>query len=116
MFNTGLSLHEEELSYKASLSLLMQLYYIGVVRWNGVMRRKAPNSITYEVLPTDSIKVPPVHRILRDIEGLAQSIGTVGLINPITVDENKVLKFGGRRLAAFKLLKMKEIPCIVVSG
>ena len=39
-------------------------------------------------------------RDLGDIAGLATSIAKIGLLNPITVDENGRLLAGARRLAA----------------
>jgi ParB family transcriptional regulator, chromosome partitioning protein len=41
-------------------------------------------------------------RDLGDIEGLAASIAEVGLLTPITVDENGRMLAGARRLAACK--------------
>ena len=53
-------------------------------------------------------------RDLGDIKSLADSIGEIGLINPITVyyDEKMkpVLIAGYRRIKAFELLKRDEIP------
>jgi ParB family chromosome partitioning protein len=45
---------------------------------------------------------------------MAASIEDIGLLNPITVDENGLLLAGGRRLAACKLLGWKDIPVSVV--
>lgn len=56
---------------------------------------------------------------LPDIEALAADIKANGLINPLTVvnggegSKKYVVKAGNRRLAALKLLKVKEIPVIV---
>lgn len=44
-------------------------------------------------------------RDLGDIAGLATSIAKIGLLNPITVDENGRLPARARRLAACKLRK-----------
>jgi ParB family transcriptional regulator, chromosome partitioning protein len=41
-------------------------------------------------------------RDLGDIAGLATSIAEIGLLNPITVDENERMVPGARRLAARK--------------
>ena len=53
-------------------------------------------------------------RDLGDIKSLADSIGEIGLINPITVyyDEKMrpVLIAGYRRVKAFELLARDEIP------
>jgi len=49
-----------------------------------------------------------------DIESLAQSIETEGLINPITIDQDNNLLAGGRRLAAAILLKWNDITCNIM--
>jgi ParB family transcriptional regulator, chromosome partitioning protein len=51
---------------------------------------------------------------MGDLAGLAESIEDIGLLNPITVDENGRLLAGARRLAACKRLKWKTIPVNVV--
>ena len=52
-------------------------------------------------LPISEIVVGERHRRdLGDIRGLADSIADIGLLNPITVDENGRLLAGARRLAA----------------
>jgi ParB family chromosome partitioning protein len=66
-------------------------------------------------LPLGNIRVGKRHRRdLGDIEGLAASISDIGLLNPITVDEDGRLLAGARRLAACKQLGWKEIPVNVV--
>lgn len=49
-----------------------------------------------------------------DIAWLASSITDIGLLHPITVDENRRLLAGARRLTACKKLGWKEIPVRVV--
>ena len=70
-----------------------------------------------------SIKPVPINKInvgtrfreeLGDIESLAQSIESEGLINPITIDQDDNLLAGGRRLAATIMLKWDEITCNVM--
>jgi len=54
---------------------------------------------------------------LPNIEELAADIKANGLINPLTVTnggDGYVVHAGNRRLAALKLLKVKEVPVIVV--
>jgi ParB family transcriptional regulator, chromosome partitioning protein len=53
-------------------------------------------------------------RELGDIKGLAASIADIGLLHPITVDQDGRLLAGARRLAAFKLLGRTEIPVNIV--
>jgi ParB-like chromosome segregation protein Spo0J len=63
-----------------------------------------------DTLPLDRIVVGERHRRdMGDIAGLAASIDAIGLLNPITVDENGRLLAGARRLAACKLLGRKEV-------
>ncbi len=50
-------------------------------------------------------------RRLTGIEELAADIDKRGLINPITLDRNNVLRAGERRLAAVKLLGRTTIAC-----
>jgi ParB family transcriptional regulator, chromosome partitioning protein len=49
-------------------------------------------------------------RVLTDIDDLADSINRLGLINPITIDENNILIAGERRLAACTRLGWTHIP------
>jgi ParB family transcriptional regulator, chromosome partitioning protein len=57
------------------------------------------------------IKVGKRHRRdMGDIDGLAESIEDIGLLNPITIDEGGRLLAGARRLAACKQLGWKTIP------
>jgi ParB family chromosome partitioning protein len=53
-------------------------------------------------------------RDLGDIDGLAESIGDLGLLHPITVDQHGNLGAGARRLAACKKLGWTEIDVRVV--
>lgn len=67
----------------------------------------------FATLPIDKITVlreGRQRRELVDIEILAESISRLGLINPITVDENNVLIAGERRLTAAKHLGWTHIP------
>jgi ParB family chromosome partitioning protein len=62
-----------------------------------------------------SIKVGKRYRRdMGDIAWLASSITDLGLLNPITVDEERRLLAGHRRLLACKQLGWKEIPVTVV--
>ena len=65
----------------------------------------------------------PIHQIrigdrirsdLGDIGSLAASIADLGLLNPITIDETGQLLAGARRLAACKLLGLKQIEVRIV--
>jgi ParB-like nuclease domain len=51
---------------------------------------------------------------LGDIEGLAKSIETVGLLHPIVVTTDYALIVGRRRLAAYKHLGREMIPALVI--
>lgn len=60
------------------------------------------------------ISVPPGRRPLRDIKALASSMEEIGLLNPITVTEDKTLVAGLHRLEAAKSLSWREIECTVI--
>lgn len=75
-------------------------------------------------ITTDSMQLINVERIkdtknirdVKDIDELVASINAHGLINPITVTEEKDgyrLIAGFRRFAAMKQLGAKEIPCVI---
>ena len=64
----------------------------------------------------DSIRVSDRHRKdMGDLEGLAVSIATEGLLQPIGITEGQVLVFGERRLLAIRdILQRATIPARVV--
>ena len=64
-----------------------------------------------------NIKVNPGRREAEQkaIEEMARSITAVGLLNPITLDQNNTLVAGLHRLEAAKLLGWTEIECTVSS-
>lgn len=53
---------------------------------------------------------------LGNIDSLAKSISTIGLLHPIVVTENGQLISGSRRIAAFAKLGRDEIPTTVVDN
>lgn len=64
-----------------------------------------------EMISLDRIQVAnPYLRLDTDIEKLAQSIKTVGLIHPLVVNQNDELIAGGRRFSALKHLGVTEVP------
>lgn len=52
---------------------------------------------------------------MGDIEALARSIETIGLLQPIGITLDYELVFGARRLAAFQHMGQKSIPCRYLS-
>jgi ParB-like chromosome segregation protein Spo0J len=50
-----------------------------------------------------------------NIEALAANITEIGLLQPIGITPDRRLIFGGRRLAAFRLLKRETIPARVIA-
>lgn len=70
---------------------------------------------TYRTLPISSIKIPEGRRPLNDlkVQEIAESLPTIGLLNPITVSSENVLIAGLHRLEAFKRIGLPEIPVIV---
>ena len=66
-------------------------------------------------IPINDIKLNPGRRAVEpeDVENLAKSIAELGLLNPITIDQNNTLIAGRHRLEAAKLLGWTEIECTV---
>jgi N6-adenosine-specific RNA methylase IME4 len=60
------------------------------------------------------ITIPSGRRPLKDTRSLAQSIEEVGLLNPITLTEKRVLVAGLHRLYAARALGWKRIPARLV--
>ncbi len=73
----------------------------------------APELVVEEVA-TNQIKIRFRLRSPREenVEELAESISTLGLLNPITIDNENFLIAGYHRLQAFQLLGIEKIPCI----
>ncbi len=66
-------------------------------------------------MPIEAIAVGRrFRRDLGDIDTLAESIGDVGLLNPLTVTPGSKLIAGARRLAALRQLGWPEVPVYVV--
>lgn len=64
-----------------------------------------------------AIKVVERHRRdMGDVQGLADSIADIGLLNPITVTPELRLVAGGRRLEAYRLLGRGTIPARTVES
>ena len=62
----------------------------------------------------DSIKIEDRQRVnYGDLEELAASLATYGLIQPLVIDQHSVLVAGGRRLAAARKLGWREIDVVV---
>jgi ParB family chromosome partitioning protein len=76
-----------------------------------MIRRRRPGAqAVTTTIPIDSIKIGSRHRRdLGDIAGLAESIADIGLLHPITVDEDGRLLAGVRRLVACKRLGWNKI-------
>ena len=47
-----------------------------------------------------------------DIDGLGESMGRLGQIQPIVIDEDNIIRAGGRRYTAAILLGWEEIDCV----
>ena len=67
------------------------------------------------LIPINDIKLNPGRRTAEpeDVETLAKSIAELGLLNPITIDQENTLIAGRHRLEAAKLLGWAEIECTV---
>ncbi len=71
--------------------------------------------MSYETLDLDSIKMEnPYLRIGTDVSTLEKSIGTVGLIAPLIVNQDNILLAGARRWQALKNLGHTSAPVIRV--
>jgi ParB-like nuclease domain len=69
-----------------------------------------------EKISLDSIIITDrTRKDFGDINSLAESISTVGLLQPIVINENNELIDGQRRIKAFIQLGIKEIPYYRVS-
>lgn len=91
--------------------------------WEGVqayVRTSFAWSISVNSMRTEEVKISQIQvgdRIRKDMGDLLPlqvSIETVGLLQPIGITVGMQLVYGGRRLEAFKQLKRKTIPCVVV--
>ena len=54
-------------------------------------------------------------RLDTDVEKLKKSIETVGLINPLVLNEDNKLIAGGRRYTALKALGHTQVPCVKIT-
>jgi len=73
----------------------------------------------YRNVPVAQIKLNPKNtrkHSSRQIEQIARSIKTLGFAAPVLLDENYVLLAGEGRWSAAKLLKLKEIPAVIITG
>lgn len=69
------------------------------------------DKVLAEKIPIDSIIVTDrTRKDFGDIKSLAESINTVGLMQPIVINEHNELVDGQRRILAYEQLGEKEIP------
>ena len=67
-------------------------------------------------MPINSIIITNrIRKDIGDIDSLAESISTVGLMQPIVINENNELIDEQRRINAFVKLGIKEIPFFQVN-
>lgn len=92
-------------------SMLEQIIPVGVC--SQTFRERGP----YMRIKICKIRVKPGRRakIPEHIEELSKSIAEVGLLNPITLDQDYTLIAGLHRLEAVKLLGWEEVECTVTS-
>jgi len=71
-------------------------------------------AMVIEEVATEEIRIRFRLRNPREenVRELAESISTIGLLNPITVDNHNFLICGFHRLQAFQMLGIAKIPCI----
>ena len=66
-------------------------------------------------MPIADIKVGKrIREEMGDVQGLAESIEDIGLLHPILVTPDGLLRSGERRLRAAKLLGWSKIPVSIV--
>ena len=69
-----------------------------------------------KTIPIDSIIIRDrVRKEFGDINSLAESISSVGLLQPIVINENNELIDGQRRIKAYEQLERTEIPVFRVN-
>lgn len=76
-------------------------------------------SIDVQRVPIGTIRDNPRHartHSKRQIQKIAESIKTFGFLNPILVDESRMVMAGHGRLQAAKLLKHTDIPTLRIEG
>lgn len=72
--------------------------------------------INIQEVPISEIQVGTrLRKDLGDLESLADSIKTVGLLQPVGITEDKKLVFGERRIKAYELLGLSSIPARIVT-
>ncbi|WP_197030353.1 ParB N-terminal domain-containing protein [Phyllobacterium sp. UNC302MFCol5.2] len=76
-----------------------------------VYKDDAVADVSVDSLPVDAIIVGPrIRNDLGDIDSLAASIATIGLLHPIVISPDGRLIAGERRLRACKKLGLADIP------
>ena len=74
------------------------------------------SSKTEQIIPIESILIRDrTRKHLGDINSLAESIASVGLLQPIVINENNELIDGQRRIKAYEQLGRTEIPIYQVN-
>ena len=73
-----------------------------------------PTQLVVEEVATKDIRIRFRLRTpnKENVQELAESISTIGLLNPITIDNENFLICGFHRLQSFQLLGIEKIPCI----
>jgi ParB family chromosome partitioning protein len=72
--------------------------------------------VKHRELPIGEISAPRGRRLRGDVQHLAASIATVGLLHPLTVTPDGRLVAGLHRLAAVKALGWTRVPVIVIDA
>ena len=65
------------------------------------------NALPFDLIRSRDMDTRPLNE--KHVESLAESIATLGLIEPLVVDQDKTLLAGGHRLAAIKFLQKSDL-------
>jgi hypothetical protein len=84
-------------------------------RINPEYKRLVPQLTSKDTIPIKDIIIKERHRKeFGDIDTLADNISSVGLLQPVVINENNELIDGQRRILAYQKLGRNEIPCFKI--
>ena len=85
------------------------------IRINPEFERLVPQLTSKDTIPIKDIIIKERYRKeFGDIDTLADNISSVGLLQPVVINENNELIDGQRRILAYQKLGRNEIPCFKI--